>query len=207
MAIKRHLVHLNGNQLCVVDTETTGRFAGFHEVVQLALMALDANLEPIKSIAPFDIYICPEYPERAEADAIRKIGLERWKLILKQGIPAEKALEIFENWFNRLQLFEEKRISPLAQNWPFDAGHLRALFGNETFEFYFHGHYRDTMAVANYLNDRSDFHAEQLPFAKLGLGSLANRLGIEVDGMLHDALYDCSITAKVYKQMLLEVLV
>lgn len=204
---KQSMVHLNGHILCAIDTETTGLRPRYHEIVQLALLPLDARLNPLKDVPHFDILIKPEYPNRIEKEAVRKIGQEKWNMAITMGIPREAAVDLFEEWFfYKLGIADGKRITPLAQNWKFDYEFLDELFGWELRNERFDSRSRDTFTVAQFLNDQADFDAEKIPFPdNQQLSNLARRLNIEVESdMTHDALYDCHLTAKVYKAMVLE---
>ena len=80
---------------------------------------------------------------------------------------------------------------------------IQQWMGTEAYHSYFHGFSRDAMTVANFLNDVSDFHAEQTPFTELKMRAVAKALDVEVlDGMTHDALYDAYLSAQVYKKLL-----
>jgi DNA polymerase III epsilon subunit-like protein len=65
----------------------------------------------------------------------------------------------------------------------------------------FHSHARDPMLLAVMMNDIAAFRGEDLPFNKVGLGSLCNRLKV-VNQNAHNALADCYATAEVYRAML-----
>ena len=204
---KRFMVHLNGHMLCAVDTETTGLRPRYHEIIQLALVPLDAYLKPIKTLPIFDLLIKPEYPNRAEKEAITKVGPQKFQAAIQNGLPKEVAVDLFEDWFtNRLELDDDKRITPLAQNWKFDFEFLGELLGWELRNLRFDSRSRDTLTTAQFLNDQADFDAEKIPFPKsLQLSYLARALGIEVEqDMTHDALYDCHLTAEVYRTMVKE---
>ena len=47
------LPHLNGNLLASVDVETTGRRAGWHEIVQIGIRPLNADIRPLEGVTPF----------------------------------------------------------------------------------------------------------------------------------------------------------
>jgi len=201
------LQHWNEDQLCVVDVETTGLIPGFNEVIQLCILPLDANLEPREDVQPFYLNIIPEMPSRWNKQAAGTTGLSLTMLELT-GVRREAAIELFYQWFDMLKLpltrgGFRKKILPLGHNYPFDRAFLHAFFGQLLYEEYFSGLYRDTMAVANYLNDRAAMHGETVPFAKQSLSWVAQILKIE-HGHAHDALADSIITAQIYKKMTLE---
>lgn len=199
----RSMVHLNNNLLCAVDTETTGTDPNYHEIIHLAIIPLDNWLEPRKDLPLFDIKIQPQYMHRVDFKAL-EISRNKLQEICDSGLESEKAYELFTHWFDKLKLGLYKKIVPLGHNVStFDMPFIRQWMGNASYETYFHGFARDTMVVANYLNDVSDFHAEQTPFTELKLRAVAKALDIEIfDGMTHDPVYDAYLAAQVYKKML-----
>lgn len=207
-AHKRGIINLNGHQLCAVDTETTGTNPNYHEIIQLTIVPLNGLLRPDPRFKPYDAILRPEWPERVDEGALRKIGKAKFQLAIESGIDRMKALEVLEDYFAYLQLPEGKRIAPLAQNWPFDRMMLSAYMGEESVNYYFDGRFRDTLSIANYLNDRAEFAGDQIPFPMhMDLSALARRMGVEVDdAMTHDSLYDCKLLAATYAKMVVEPL-
>ena len=196
------MIHLNGDLLCAIDCETTGLKSGHHDIIQFSVLPLGFDLEPSKKHIPLDLKLKPRRPENIDLDAL---AVTKKTLIqhLEHAIDPYLAADLFDEWFNRLKLPINKKIAPLAHNWPFDRDFIKDWLGPEHFEHYFSHRYRCTLATANFVNDRYDNNAMRAPFPQLILKQLANFNGVEVEGFLqHDALYDCMITAKVYKKML-----
>jgi len=194
--------HLNGNQICVIDTETTGLDPFYHEMIQIAILPLDANLDPRQDVIPFYISLKPDHPERIDREAMK---VNKIMDLTKNGFDRLKAIDLLEEWVTKLKLpctkyGTPKRITPLGQNYTFDKTFIQAWMGNKSYEAFFHYHYRDTMIAANYLNDRAAFHAEVVPYSKVGLQWLCHQHKIE-NVRAHDALSDCVATAAVYKKM------
>jgi DNA polymerase III epsilon subunit-like protein len=196
----KSMIHLNGNLLCAVDTETTGTVPGKHDLIQVCILPLDSELKPLKDINPFYILLKPKRPENADPDAMRVHKIPMSDLV-NQGIDPYEAEILFEEWFNKLGLPHNKKISPLAQNWPFDRGFILDWLGVPAFEQFFDRYYRDTMVAALFCNDLADFKVEQTPYPKVNLKYLASQLKVEHD-RAHDALGDCVVTAEVYRRML-----
>lgn len=122
---------------------------------------------------------------------------------IKSGVDKYVAAELLEEWFEKLGLPDYKKIMPIAHNWVFDRSFLYEWLGHETFEYVFHPHYRDTMVAALYQNDCATLQNGELPFGRVALTAICSNLGIEYDPTcVHEALYDCSLTAKAYKKML-----
>lgn len=200
--------HLNGNLLCAIDCETTGLDPLYDEIIQICILPLDNNIEPIKSVMPFYIEIKPEHPERITKEAMSVNMLDLAK-IMDRGHDRLKAAELLDQWIDRLGLpytkySTRKKLSPLGQNYQFDKAFISSWLGQKHYDELFDYHYRDTMIAANYLNDRAAFMAEPVPFSKVNLVWLAKKFCIEVD-RAHDALQDCLTCAAVYKKMVLQM--
>lgn len=199
------MVHWNGNQMCVIDTETTGLNPNYHEVIQICILPLDSNIVPRRDVLPFYIELVPEFPERADPKAM-SINRLSFTKIAQRGHDRDKAKDLLDEWYHKLGLPQTKfgrmkKIIPLGQNYPFDERFIRAWLGNENYENYFDYNHRDTKVVANYLNDRAGMHAEKIPYAKTNLASLARKLDV-IHDRAHDALSDCQATANIYKRFI-----
>jgi DNA polymerase III epsilon subunit-like protein len=202
--IAKTLEHWNGHQLVALDVETTGTRPFWHEIVQVAAVALNADFQPRKDIMPFDIYLCPEHPERVDPDALKVTGFEMTDL-LRKGINPDKARDMFEIWTTRLELGmtpsgTPKRIIPLAHGWAFDKPFFQDWLGYATFDELLDSRFRDTMCVSLFMNDHAAFHNERVPYSKNTLGWLCAKLGVE-NVKAHDALQDCLATAECYHRL------
>ena len=196
------MIHLNGNCLCAIDVETTGSNPRKHDILQIAVLPLDSQIKPRKDIVPYYLNFIPNKDAADidwEACAVSQINLAHLTL---NGVDQYRAADLFEEWVTRLKLPPGKRISPLAQNWLFDRSFIVEWLGAKMFEYLIDGRYRDTMAVANYCNDKADFMGEAFPYQKVNLPYLCNTLHVDRIGKAHDALSDCYATAEVYRRML-----
>lgn len=196
--------HWYGNQMCVVDVETTGLDPLFHEIIQLAVVPIDSNFEPCADKKPFTILIKPKNIEGIDRKAMKVHGFTV-KELLEQGFDSEAAIEFFLKWVDELDLpylmnGERYRIMPLGQNYSFDRSFIMDWLGADLYNDIFHYHFRDTMITAHYLNDRSAMHAEDIPYKKANLAYLATQHEIPHERS-HDAFADCLVTAALYKAM------
>lgn len=199
------MVHWNGHQMCVIDTETTGLDPSIHEMIQVCILPLDSDCQPRQDIIPFYIELKPDNPEAISKEAMKVTGIKVADL-LAYGIDRFKAIDLFEVWYKKLGLPTTrggypKRIMPLGQNYAFDKAFMMKWLGFATYEEYFFYHYRDTMIAALYLNDHAAVHGEEVPFKKVNLSWLAKQTKTPLD-RAHDALHDCLATAGVYRQLL-----
>jgi DNA polymerase III epsilon subunit-like protein len=194
------LVHLNGSLLAAVDLETTGTQPGWHEIVQIAVVPLDSDIKPLADVRPFYTHVKPKHPERESAMARHKHKIPMTELILHSP-ESERVADWLVEWVEKLRLPFHKCLVPLAHNWAFESGFLKAWLGVEMTDSIFHSHARDGMLYAISLNDKAAFAGEPPPFNRVGLGSLCRKLNI-VNTNPHDALSDCLAEAEVYRALL-----
>ena len=192
------MMNLNGNLLAALDLETTGLIDGYHDIVQVAIVPLDNNLDPLDS-PPFYMNIKPDHPERADPEAMAVNGLDLAELAMEPD--CWQVADYFDEWFERLNLPLHKKLIYLTQNAPFDIPFTKHWLGVQGFEKYFHRRGRDTMFMALGLNDQAVWKNRAVPFSRVGLKALCETLGIPLDNH-HDALADCIATAKVYRELL-----
>jgi len=199
--MKKFAQNWNGNIVCAIDTETTGNDPKIHEVIEIAIVALDSNFIPRTDMLPFNIKIKPDKLEYIsnEAMKINKINLPN---LILTGFERFKAADLLDEWFAQLKLAPGKKILPLAQFWTYDKEFIKEWIGIENFDFIFDYHYRDTGVIAQYINDRAVMHEEKPPFPKVNLSYLCSQLEIQ-NLNRHTALGDCVAVAAVYRQMLM----
>jgi DNA polymerase III epsilon subunit-like protein len=194
------MTHLAGNLLAAVDFETTGRRPGYHEIVQIAILPLDHNLDAHPDVPVFYMNIRPNHPERCERGAFAVHGLDV-DLLMLHAPSQDRAVDLLCEWFNKLDLPQNRVVVPLAHNWPFESAFLKGWLGIDLVDQMFHSHGRDSMLLAAALNDRAFFTGEPIPFSKLSLIALCKQFGIVYE-KAHDALADCQATAELYKRLL-----
>ena len=188
--------HMDGHLLCEVDVETTGFVAGYHDVIQVAVLPLDADIKPITSIVPIHWKLQPKY-ENIDPQAVDVHGLNMADLKLN-GIDPYVAAAIFVEWWSKLGLGLDKRLIPLGHNYGFDKAFMIDWLGQETYDLCFHYHHRDSMQAMMFLNDRACLQRNEFPFSKYSLRHLCSESGV-VNERAHDALADCVATAECYR--------
>lgn len=197
----RSSVHLNGNLLCAIDTETTGLNFVQNEILQLCILPLGPDLKPSQEYRPFELKIKPEKLDTADPQADR-INRGLLQAAMTDGIERWTAVDFLSDWFKKLKLPEKKKIVPLGCNYSFDRDFLLDFVGGPlSYEEYFRNDYRDVMLTALAINDMCDFHSERIPFPKYGLTYLCSCLGVEHRNR-HDAVGDCIATAEVYRRLM-----
>ncbi len=194
------MLHFNSHLPCIIDVETTGTDPLLHEMWQIAILPLSDDLQPHDEIIPFSFYLRVEKPEAIDPAAMHKT---RTKFLHSQPTAMNPlyCLDLFNLWFERLNLPLYKRILPIGMNWPFDRDFLIAWMGRDLFQQIFWGIYRDVMAIATYLNDVSSFFGHSVPFHHVNLSTLCQLTDIQ-NHSPHDALQDCIATAAVYRKLL-----
>jgi DNA polymerase III epsilon subunit-like protein len=193
--------HLNGHVLASVDIETTGRLAGRHEIIQIAVVPLDSEIRPLRGVLPFYLNIAPDHPETAEKQATKIHGLKLEKLG-KECVTQWKAADVFASWFDSLELPYNKRLIPLAHNWAFESAFLKNWLGLETMDMIWQSQPRDTMICAAMLNDWYGYFEDTRPMTSISLPNLCKQYGIKQTGKAHDALNDALACAELYKVLL-----
>lgn len=197
----RSAVHLNGNLLVAIDTETTGLIAGFHDILQLALVPVSPDLTPSREYMPFNMIIQPKRPENAD-DTAGKVSKTRLVDAITNGIEAWTAVDRFRDWFESLRLPPGKKIVPLGANFQFDHSFLLDFFGGPlSYDEFFRSDYRDVQKAALFINDVADFMSEKIPFPKVKLTYLCSCLKIPHPNA-HDAVADCCATIEVYRRLM-----
>jgi len=133
-------------------------------------------------------------------DAKLKNHLDPYKLA-EEYVSQSRAADLLEEWFLSLALPADKRLVPLAHNWPFERSMLQAWLGPDSFNTLWDGRARDTQCSVALINDIHSWQGNEVPFSSISLISCCNRLGIELDNA-HNALADCIATAKVYRELI-----
>lgn len=192
--------HLHGNLLVSVDVETTGVVSGYHEIVQVAVVPLDGDMRPLAGISPFYSNVCPDYPDRIDDGSWRIHGLSLDNLV-NNAPSQEKAADLLMEWFEAIKLPTGRKLVPLAHNWTFEYGFLKAWLGQKALDRLFHYHPRDAMVYALALNDRMRLNGRPALFESMSLSNLCRAFKIE-NPRPHDALYDALAEADVYRAML-----
>jgi DNA polymerase III epsilon subunit-like protein len=203
--VANSMIHWNGHQLVAIDVETTGLIPWFHEIIQLSIVPLDSNAVPRKDVMHLDLWIQPEHPERIDPKAM-SVNKKTMAEIKTRGHDREKAKDLLREWVDRLGLpytdwGNRKRLLPLGHGYSIDKAFVQRWFGHPEYSEIFDGRDRDTMVVANYLNDRAAMHAETVPYSKVTLGWLCKQLGVRLD-RAHNAVDDCVATAACYKKLM-----
>jgi len=196
----KQMPHLNGSIMCAIDFETTGLDPFYHDPIQFAAVPLDGNLQPMEGVTPFNRFIQPKNPDRATKDAMRVHGFSLdW--LMANALPQKEVEDLFLEWFEKFDLPKSMVLCPLAHNYSFENGFLKAWIGHELTHRIFHAHARDAMSYALAINDRAFYAGERIPFKRVRLRDLCEHFHI-TNPTAHDALQDCYTEAEVYRALL-----
>jgi hypothetical protein len=191
-------IHLNNHLLCAMACRTSGPNPQLHELLELACIPLQSNWKVDKRFGIYNIELRPEYPQYT----IRGEDYQRYKLA---GLSREKALELFDNWFEKFNMRSGKKIVPICHDWPIISQFLLKWMGWEDYRAYFHeSDYRDPRVAALYANDRADINNEQVIYARTALNSITSRNECERTKR-SDVLHKAKVTAEVYGNMLTQL--
>ncbi len=195
------LPNWNGNQLCAIDVETSGLDPSKHDIIQIALLPLDASLKPRKDVLPYYLYLIPRNPEAVDLRALKVNRLTLNKLYAK-GVDPDKAIVLLMEWVSKLKLAPGKRLIPLGHNYGFDSLFLIRWLGLELYTELIHHIYRDTLTIAAYINDCRNVHLRKGWNKSLRLIDLCLHYGLE-PFKAHNALYDCQLVAELYHRIVM----
>lgn len=197
------LPNLNGNPLAAIDVETTGLEAGYHEIVQIAIVPLTIELE-VADVKPFYQNIRPNFPDRASAKALKTHGIDLDDL-MRNSPDQKRVIEFLIEWFDSLNLGHKRKLTPVAHNWGFERSFLASWLGLKLFDELIYHHPRDTMSFGILINDRAAMLGKSTPFHRVGLADMCRKCGIPLT-KAHDALADSIATAKLYSYLMRAVI-
>lgn len=196
------MIHCNGHLVCSIDCETTGLHPRENSIWEIAIVPLDFDLKPDPLYHAFHLEMQP----RSHTEPIDYSFCSKQKLqwLWDNGLNPNIGMDLLIEWIERLDLPINKRIMPLAQNWPFDRSFIEDWIGPRSFNLYFDGQFRDLMPVSVFTNDCDAFNAGKYHFPKHNLSYICNQLGLECDrDLFHGAMYDAVKTAEAYRKLCL----
>lgn len=190
MPIKRHIV--------ILDTETTGLRPDHNEMTQISAMALNSwDLSPHHA-GKFNVWLKPQFPDRAEAGALR-VARRAWDTANAEGVHPKMALEKLLAWLRSVN--DEKHVGGrpylVGHNVQFDIDFL-----NYWMMYYKIVETKKGLPWANTTINTAVLAMvlfEGDPEVRdLTLDSVAARFGIPRTGIDHDAREDVDITAQIF---------
>jgi len=173
---------------CVLDTETTGLKPGYHEVIQVAAILCDSQLE---EFARTSFKIKPRAIELASPKALEVNGYDErtWK----PRFLRHKAALNHLNKFIRSYVSDTDTVVMVGQNTQFDYNFMKSEYETFGIEFPFYSTVVDLRDVAKIW---STLNGNRL--TQFSLKNLAEFTNIVNDNP-HDAEADAEVTLRVLK--------
>lgn len=200
------------DQYIVIDTETTGLDPEHADIIELAAIPLDAQLEPREGVKPYHTFIQPR-PHHSISEEAIKVNGHTWALdheseTFKNALPYDVAWDHFMEWmkqhFQRLQW-----IITVGWNVSFDENFLRYLHAHPDVprharsqayvkkQWPFHYHKIDLIGVCRYLDLRAGRTRQSYKLERMA----EHFFGIISDFHMHTALGDADMSIKVLRAM------
>lgn len=186
------LDHLNDNQLAAVSILVTNPDPDYGELVEVAILPVDC-FQVSKTTTMFTTGMLPDYEIKKES-ITPKGAVAKVERALQFAVSQETAAQLFDVWFDNLKLLYDKRIMPLAYNWPLVSQFLIKWLGRDVFEERFDYRYRDVLPVSLFLDDKSWINGLRVPFQKQDLKYL------QVDAKIK--AFECENTATEAKHII-----
>lgn len=182
------------------DLETTGLDFRKHSIHQLSgVVDVDGRV-----VETFGIKLRPHPRAEIEESALSVCGVSEDEI--RNYPPYEEGFTKFKSILQRyVDVYDKKSKAYLAgyNNSSFDNNFLRMLFdlcGDSFFAAYFFPESIDVMVLAGEHIRRTEGRRGSMPSFKLL--RVCKELGIDVrEGKAHDALYDVTLTRKLYKAL------
>jgi len=195
--------HFHGSVPVAVDIEFTNLNPLLGEIFQFAAVPLNADYERREDIRPFYVNMKVECLENVDWNGIAKASYNRGKFMEIQsvGVTAEKAQDMLCDWVQSLELAPDRRLCPIAANWPNDRPYIQSWLGDELFHNLFHPYYRDIISAVQFINDALVWQGEPPDIRQCSVAALARFFNISNPGH-HDALNDSLVTAQIYKRLI-----
>lgn len=200
----------NGNLLCSVCIDTTGRTPEDHDITEICIVPLNRMFERDKRYSIFYAMIKPDndFPKkkhyRAKEAYIRphqaRSKVTVYRHASTYGAKSFEVADGLEFWFKKLGLKPTKRIMPLTYDWAFTGSHIRKLLGDASYDDIFDYRVRDILPLALAENDNAEFNLAPVPFPKVDFSFIAARSGFRVGGLQLPVTERCLLLAQIYYQ-------
>jgi DNA polymerase III alpha subunit (gram-positive type) len=176
----------------VIDTETTGLSPRFNRTLTVGMLLVDVEKDFLDILDENHVFIKTK-PKNLNPVAMRVHGIDLVEHNKVAIGPQEACLEV--NRF--VEDNDLGRVPLVGHNISFDRGFINALFDSQEELCGLHAEHEDTMHMWNKLK-RKEVVPSNL---RSTLGSVSEFFDIDYT-KAHDALADCHITAKVYREIL-----
>ncbi len=197
-----NLLNLNGNLLCAVDVITTGDNPKKDQLYEICVLPLNANFKAHKGIIPFNIMFQIN-KDKIDLDNLPKaLGEKDIIEACLKGTHPYAIADRFEEWYDKIKLRSNKRICPLGYNYLLKQQFIANWLGHKHYNLFFSEAYRDLLSAAIFVNDKCDFHSEEIRYPKYDLQYLFSQNKVEGAVGRYDSLANCISMAECYRRML-----
>ena len=176
--------------LAIVDVETTGLFAGYHEMIDMGLVMTDLEGRVVDSLF---VRVQPEHPERLSEGAKRVNGFDAAKWREMRALTKRAAVDSIVSFHKRVA--GNKHVMLAAFNSQFDAAFLDHLFRSQgtTWRTLYHYFVLDIPSMAWALGYRD-----------LTGAALAKRLGVADEPRVadeHTGITGAMLNVRIYQAL------
>lgn len=191
-------VHVNNNVICAVDIRVGGIDPHQSDLLEVCFLPVNHSYKIHEHFIMFNAKIRPSWPVDAKVAKLGKEALATFRVASQDAVTARS---MFEKWCEyTLQLKKYKKIMPLCWDWARIEPYLRIWLGS-SYEELIHDSVRDMLSVLNFVNDRSDFWGEEVPFKHPTIGQFIVRS--DIDLIERNSLpANCDALIKSYYQVL-----
>ena len=190
-----------------IDTETSGLIAGYHNLLEVAVVPADKNFKPF--LEPFNVFIKPEN-NNISPEAIKVNGVDLDELN-KTGMTVSESRQAWYDWYNK-NVIENGYdiILPIGHNYAqFDYsfilhwlnGKNLEISHDKSIEKFISRRCRDTMILAIAYNDIAEKLKLELPFPDVSQQTICKIFNIPQPNA-HSAIADCYTTLKIWKTLI-----
>lgn len=191
-------IHTNSNVIAAIDIRVGGESPEMSDLLEICMLPLNHSYKPSSKFAVFTMKFRPSHLIDPKVSGIKsKEDLEVFSSSSYDPIDAQ---DILNHWIAKLELSKNKKILPLSWNWIDKKPWIKHWLGSE-YEMYFDESYRDPLAIINFINDRNDYHGDEIQFKHPTFGQFLNRQGIKLFES-NSLIANCVAMSEGYRNLL-----
>jgi hypothetical protein len=194
--------HINENVMCAIQTDMTSDHPKNKELLEVAIVPLNATLKFHEIFPLYNVVFKPEFPEwldrrhcRVPPDFLAKTMLGT--------MDKDRGADMLGEWFAKMKLGRGKKIIPLCYNWALQRSRLIDWLGELNFDVIFSEDHRDILSATHIVNDRMATRHEAPTFSKQTLAWIGKQLHVEKHIHGGTPIDDCRQIAEIYQKMML----
>lgn len=168
--------HTNNNVVCAIDIRVGGLDPSCCDVLEICFVPLNHSFKVSGDFGLFHTLIRPSWPVDKKIAKLSEDTLKEHRA----APDAVTALDMFETWFQQMNLPRHKKIMPLVWNWMDIQPYLKIWLTGSYFTDFIHESVRDCLPLLNYVNDRCSIMGEEVPYKHPTFGQLVCRSDVEL---------------------------